>query len=828
MRFLDLLGQDVQYAVRGLRRSPVFTATVVATLALGIGANAAMFGILDRLMLRPFPYLRGAGTVHRVYTQVTSRDERSTKGVREYTRYLDIARLTSSFDLHAGFALPTMAVGSGADSRERRVGVVSASFFSFFDAPPVRGRYFLPSEDTTPVGAPVSIVTYEFWQNELGGEEIVGKPLRVWNVLTTVVGITPPGFVGVFDADPPAVYLPITTYAGNNPNMGDRTDYFTRYNWGWMDMIVRRKSGVEAERANADLTQAMVKSWDIYVGQEPGVTPQALARPAAMVGAIKQAAGPDPSVEARTVWWVSGIAIVVLLIACSNVANLFLARALQRRRETAVRIALGGGRARLMRQWFTEAVLLALIGCAAGIVVAQWGGAGIRALFVGDGAPIAVATDWRTLGLAIVLSLAAALLTGLAPAIMSARAGIADALKAGVREGTQRRSGVRAGLVIFQVSLSLVLLVGAGLFVQSFARVRTMRLGFDVDRQVLVTRNMRGASVPDNALITLRQRMLESAESLPEVEHTAVVSSVPFWSTSSRSLFVAGIDSVRRLGRFTYQTATDDYFATMGTRIVRGRAFGSRDRAGSELVAVVSESMANTLWPGKDAIGQQMRVGSDTSAFTTVIGIAEDAVQNEFTSDDQRLRYYLPIDQMQPTGGTYLIARMRTDPAIGSELLRKAVQQVMPGDSYVTARPLGDVVATRQRSWRFGATMFAAFGIVALLVAAIGLHAVMAYDVTQRTHELGVRVALGAQARNLLQLVVTQGMSLTFIGVAIGTAIAVGVSGQVQPLLFEQDARDLRVYAAVAAVLLVSALLATLVPALRASRADPNVALRSD
>ncbi len=333
----------------------------------------------------------------------------------------------------------------------------------------------------------------------------MGKPLRVWNVLTTVVGITPPGFVGVFDDDPPVVYLPITTYAGNNPNMGDRSEYFTHYNWGWMDMMVRRKAGVTVERANADLTQAMVKSWDLYVEQEPGVTPRAIARPAALVGSLKQAAGPDPSVEARTVWWVSGIAIVVLLIACSNVANLFLARALQRRRETAVRIALGGGRARLMRQWFTEALVLAVLGCAAGILVAQWGGAGIRALFVGEGAPIAVATDWRTLGLAMALSLAAALLTGLAPALVSMQRGIAAALKAGVREGTHQRSGVRAGLVIFQVSLSLVLLVGAGLFVRSFSKVRTMRLGFELDRQVLVTRNMRGAEVPDSALVALRR-----------------------------------------------------------------------------------------------------------------------------------------------------------------------------------------------------------------------------------------------------------------------------------------------------------------------------------
>jgi len=824
----DSLRHDVQYALRGLRRSPAFTATVIATLALGIGANTAMFGILDRLMLRPYPYLRDGDAVHRVYRQHTHREVRYTNQVSEYTRYLDLARLTSSFAQHAGFATPNLAVGRGADSRERRVGVVSASFFAFFDAPPARGRYFLASEDTTPVGASVSVITHEYWQNELGGEEVLGRQLHVWNITTTIVGITPPGFVGVFDADPPAVYIPITTYAGNNANMRDRTEYYTRYNWGWMDMMVRRKAGVSVERANADLTQAMTKSWAAMVEQEPSYASTAIARPAALVGGLRPAAGPDPSVEARTVWYVSGIAVVVLLIACSNVANLMLARALKRRRETALRIALGGGRARLMRQWFTESLVLALAGSAAGILVAQWGGVAIRQLFVGNGAPIAVATDWRTLGLAMALAVSAALLTGLAPALVSARHGVAADLKAGAREGTHQRSVLRAGLVVFQITLSVVLLVGAGLFVRSFANVRALRLGYDADQVVMLSRNMRGAQVPDSDLVTLRRRMLEVAEAQPEVEHAAVVSSIPFWSSSSTSLFVAGIDSVQRLGNFTFQTATADYFAAMGTRIVRGRDFDARDRAGTERVAIVSASMAAALWPGKDAIGQQMRVGSDTAAFTTVIGIAENTAQNDLSATDKRLRYYLPIEQHQPHRGQYLVARVRGDVRVQGESLRKAVQSVMPGDSYVTVRPLQEIIATRQRAWQFGATMFAAFGILALVVAAIGLHGVMGYNVAQRMHELGVRVALGAQSHHLLHLVVRQGMTLALIGVALGAAVAIAVGGQVQPLLFDQQARDPRVYLQVATVLLAAAFAATLVPAFRASRADPGTVLRSD
>jgi predicted permease len=421
-----------------------------------------------------------------------------------------------------------------------------------------------------------------------------------------------------------------------------------------------------------------------------------------------------------------------------------------------------------------------------------------------------------------------ALLTGLAPALVTARQGIAADLKAGVREGTHQRSLLRAGLVVFQVTLSVVLLVGAGLFVRSFANVRALRLGYDPDQVVMLARNMRGAQVADSDLVTLRRRMLEAAEALPEVEHAAIVSSIPFWSTSSTSLHVAGIDSVRRHGQFTFQTATADYFPAMGTRIVRGRDFDTRDRAGTERVAIVSASMAAALWPGTDAIGQQMRVGSDTADYTTVVGIAEDAAQNDLSISDKRLRYYLPIEQHQPHRGQYLVARVRGDVRIHGEALRAAVQSVMPGDSYVTVRPLQEIIASRQRAWQFGATMFAAFGLLALVVAAIGLYGVIGYDVAQRMHELGVRVALGAQTSDLLRLVVRQGMTLATIGVALGAAISVAVGGQVQPLLFEQQARDPRIYGQVVALLLAAAFVATLVPALRASRADPGVALRSD
>jgi hypothetical protein len=313
---------------------------------------------------------------------------------------------------------------------------------------------------------------------------------------------------------------------------------------------------------------------------------------------------------------------------------------------------------------------------------------------------------------------------------------------------------------------------------------------------------------------------------MPGVERASLVSSVPFWSTSETYLAVAGIDSVERLGNFTYQHGTPDYFATMGTRIVRGRPFGTEDRAGAPRVAVVSEGMANVLWPGKDAIGQCMRVGADTMPCTTVVGIAEDAVQQSLT-DPRRFRYYMPLDY-RPTRGAFLMVRTRGGPSSQAEALRVALQRLMPGEAYVTAMPLGDRLDQNRRSWEIGATMFVAFGGLALAVAAIGLYAVIGYNVAQRMHEIGVRIALGAQSRDVVRLVVSQGMGFALAGVLLGGALAFFAARWVQPLLFEQSARDPVVYVSVASLLVLVAIMASWVPAVLATRADPNLTLRAD
>ena len=825
--WLDHFQKDFRYALRGLRRSPGFSATVILTLGLGIGANAAMFGVIDRLMFRPFAYLRDPGTVHRVYLTWQDRERSRTSSAFEYTRYLDLTKFTTSFSHFAGFATRDMAVGLGDASRERSVAVVNASFFDFFKMRPALGRFFVAAEDVTPKGANVVVLEYGFWQREFGGKDVVGQTLHVRNIPCQIIGVAPKGFVGVSESEPPAVFIPITTSAGNEPNERMAASYYKTYNWGWMSVMLRRKPGVTEEAASADLSQAHFRSWNAELALEPGGTPAALAKPAAIAGSLRTAAGPDAGLESKTLLWVTGVAVIVMLIACANVTNLMLARVLRRRREIAVRLALGVSRRRLLAQCLIESLLLAGLGFVAGVVTAQWGGAALRRMFVRSITTLDVVTDWRTLLVAGGFALVAGVLTGLGPAFLAGKGDLAGALKAGAREGGYHRSRMRSGLLVVQGALSVILLVGAGLFVKSLDHVRNLPMGFDAEPVLYATANMRGMRTTEEEQEALGLALLTAGQAIPGVESAAWVSAAPFQSSSATRLYVEGIDSVRKLGRFTYQSTTPDFFKTMNTRILRGRSFTAQDRKGTPLVGLVSEAMGKALWPGKDPIGQCMRVGNDTTPCTTVIGIAENAVERSF-SGEKGFMYYLPIAQHEPGSGFALMLRMRGNPGPHQETVRKVLQAVMPGQSYIRVQPFNEIVDSERRSWKVGATMFALFGVLALVVAAVGLYGVITYNVAQRMHELGVRIALGAQAGDVVRLVIGQGLRFALIGVTLGLALALVAAKWIQPLLFNQSARDPVTYGLVAGILLVVAVLASVLPARRAMRADPNSALRTD
>jgi len=377
---------------------------------------------------------------------------------------------------------------------------------------------------------------------------------------------------------------------------------------------------------------------------------------------------------------------------------------------------------------------------------------------------------------------------------------------------------------VLQGALCVVLLVGAGLFVRSLRHVRGVPLGYDVDPVLLVDLNMRGVQLDSSHGVALRRELLETAQAIPGVEHASRQLTVPFWSTWTMGLHVAGIDSVHRLGEFDLNAVTPEYFATLGTRILRGRGIGTQDTKHAPRATVVSDAMAKTLWPGRDPIGQCVKVGADTVPCSYVVGVAEN-IKSQKLGDDPGLFYYLSAAQWHPEQGG-LFVRTHGEAVSYAETIRRRLQEVMPGASYITVTPLREILGEQTRSWQLGSTMFLVFGGLALALAAIGLYSVMAYNVSQRTQELGVRAALGAQQRDLVRLVVNEGVTLGAAGIVIGVVLALAGGQWLGPLLFEESPHDPLVFGFVTAVLLGVTVLASFVPSRRAARVDPMVALR--
>ncbi len=821
---IDTLLADLRYAVRQLARSPGFTLGVVLTLALGIGANVAMFSIVDRMLLRPPPLLHDPGATHRVYLAQTYSGKEQAGGYMQYARYVDLTSWTTAFSRTAAFTEADLAIGVGTEAREMRVGIVSAAFFGFFDAPPALGRYFTAAEDSPPSGTPVAVLAHAFWQTRYGGRrDVLGSTLQIGPTLYTIIGVAPEGFVGLWPVERPVAFIPITSYAGANTLALRGESWWTTYHWQWLLMLAQRKAAVSVAAANADLSNAFRRSYAAQRPGSPSLPPAEMTRPRAFVGSVLSERGPTESSFAKVATWISGVALIVLLIACANVANLLLGRALRRRREIAVRLALGVSRARLLSQLFTESVLLALLGGLAGLLVAEWGGAVLRAQFLAKASDVRVMSDARTLLFGTVAALSAGLLTGLAPALMQ-HGDVAGDLKAGAREGTFQRSRVRIALLVLQGALSVVLLVGAGLFVRSLRHVRTIPLGYDVDPVLIADINLRGTRLDSARNVALRRELLETAQAIPGVEHASRQLTVPFWTTWDLELHVAGIDSVGRLGDFALNAVTPEYFSTLGTRLLRGRGIEAQDAEHAPRAMVVSDAMAKALWPGRDPIGQCVKVGADTAPCRYVVGVAEN-IKSQRLGDDPGLFYYLSTAQWYPDQGGLFI-RTRGDAAPHAETILRALQQVMPGAAYVTVTPLRDVLGEQTRSWQLGATMFLAFGALALALAAIGLYSVMAYNVAQRTQEMGVRASLGAQERDLIRLVVNEGLRVGVVGIVIGVVIALAGSEWLGPLLFRESPHDPLVFGFVTVVLLGTTVLASLVPSRRAARVDPMVALR--
>jgi putative ABC transport system permease protein len=819
---MDTLFQDLRFAARSLARSPGLTLAAVLTLGLGIGANSAMFGVVDRLFFRPPAYVVDPDRVVRLnVTKTQPPFGTSTYSIATFPRYADLrdhARTLSSVAAYAGGGF---SLGRGTGAQRVTGELVTASFFPLLGVQPERGRFFTAEEDRKG-GERVAVLSHEFWQRQFAAApDVLGKTLQLNAGVYTIVGVAPKGFTGV-ELSGADVWVPMSVVAPESrwPNVLECEGCF------WLQTIARLAPGVTATQAASEGT-ALYRA---HVGDGDRLESEADSKATVSLGSVHKALGPNADKSATLSIWIIAVCGAVLLIACANVANLLLARALQRRREIALRVALGAGRSRLIRQLYAESTLLAVLGLGAALLVALWAGPLLRAALL-PGAATGGSLDPRIFAFSAALAVATALLAGFAPALHAGVPNLSSALKSGAREGGVARSATRTGLLVGQVALTFVLLTGAGLFISSLHKVLGLRLGFDPDRLIVASVNLDllGYRRPEiNATYErIRQRVLR----LPGIAGASLSIGTPFQTSYAVSLHVPGRDSIPsvKTGGPYVSAVTPDYFRTMGTAVRRGRAFAEGDNAGAQRVAVINETMAHLVWPGEDPIGKTMKIGKDPQPFE-VIGVAEDARREEVT-DEVVVQYFVPLaqsDSVFSDGVSSLIVRTAgpAEPLVDD--VRREIQASSPDLPYPSIDPMPQLYADQLQPWRVGSSLFALFGGLGVLLAAIGLYGVLSYIVSQRTQELGIRIALGAARSSVLGLVLRQGLQVTLVAVVLGAAGALAGGRAIASLLYGVSSRDPIVLGGVTLVLTAVALVASYLPAYRATRVDPMVALRTE
>lgn len=818
---MDTLVADLRYALRGLTRTPIVTIAAVTCLALGIGANASIFGVVDTLLFRAPPHVRGAKDLARVYfTHSSPVYGIYTTNTTTHPTYQDLRDHVASFALVAAYSHQRVSVGRGIEAREARSLLVTSAYFTLLGVEPAYGRFFVAAEDREGSRERVVVVSDAFARRFLGGgEAALGQTLRIGRGIYTVVGVTPAGFTGV-DLERVDFWLPLHAAAHEllGPGLLNNRGAF------WISILTRLHS--DRSRPGA-ATEATV----VYRRGARTAPPHDSAATVAL-GPIQLARGPMMNKSAEVSTWLAAVAVIVLLVACANVANLLLARSLQQQRAIAVRVAMGASRRRLLRQLLTESTLLAFAGGAAALLVTLWTGPVLRSFLLPDAIDLRSAVDLRVAVFAALVAAVASLLAGLAPALQTSRPNLTEALKGGRTEG-RSPSRLRSGLLIAQVALTFVLLAGTGLFVRSLRGVEAIDLGFQADRVLTATMDVVAAGVPRAERTPLFLRMLERVQALPGVSAAAAAVGSPFGYTYGMSVTVPGRDSIPRLttGGPYYQVVTPDYFAVMGSRMLLGRGFAAADATGPAVV-VINETFSRLLWPDEnDALGKCIRLGSSPEC-REIVGVVAEAKRYSVV-EPPHLYVYLPLRSGDfgfdgNSSISALLVRTAARPEALAAAVQREMQSVAPDLPFANVIPLVDLVAPSLRPWRLGATMFGLFGALTLLLAAVGLYGVLAYSVTRRRREIGLRIALGASVTHIVQLIAGQGVRLVAIGLGAGLLGALAAGRAIRSLLYGVSPADPVVLVAVAAVLLIVAGLASLIPARRAARVDPMVILRSE
>lgn len=814
---LDALWQDSRYAARRLRREPAITAFILVTLALGIGINVTAFSVVDRVLLRGPQHVREPGQLVRLYSRVDD----PPLGTRTmpwlpHTAFTALRDGMRTIDGMGAYRVDDRMMGSGAESGMRRVSLMSSETFNVLGVRPFIGRFYGPDQDADNV----VVLGEAYWRTEMAADPaVLGRALSIDDVPHTVIGVAPEGFTGPL-LERVDAWTPIKPAQRNSMNM---------------QIVARMRPGTTIEAVAADVSshrsgiESTLPSW---AGWLRGAN--YLAAP------LRYNDDAEESFESVMARWLAVISAIILLISCANVANLLLARLARRRRELAVRVALGSGRGRVVRLLAMEGLLLATGAAVLAFVVVALAEPVVKGALFPRGAWAFSLVDTRVLVAVVVCTLVTGALVSAAPALQAGRPDLSDALRSGTRGG-ETRSALRSGLTIVQAMLSVVLLVGAGLFVRSLQRVNAVDLGMEPDRVVTVEpRYARQARLPGESFgdwlargsVVERarfERLVEVARSVPGVEHATVSVTIPLNGGVSVNIWVPGRDSVPSLpGGGPWVAAVDSaYFSTVGTPIRQGRGFTAEDRAGSEAVAIVSEAMAQALWPGRDALGECFQFTNRESPCARVVGVAADIHRSGYR-EEASMQFYVPIGQERGFSGSWLLVRPRGSATANWPALKQALESADPEIRSIDVRVLSAGLDGEVRPFRLGLVAFGLSAVLAVIVAGLGLYGVMAHAVAWRRHEIGVRMALGARPGAIAALVVRRGAVLAGAGILLGLALAIGARPWLEPHLFDTSARDPVVLVGVAVLLEAVALLAGWLPARRAVAVSPTESLRAE
>ncbi len=803
--------QDLRYGARMLWKKPVFTLIAVITLALGIGANTAIFSVVNSILLRPLAYYEPERLVqiNHDYPQINLKASVSAFG---YRHYRDNAK---SFDNLTALTMANFNLTGGGEPERLNGLQVTASFFPLLGAQVAQGRAFLPEEEEAGRNR-VAVLSEAFWQRRFGGDpNILSRTITLNGENYNVVGIMPRGFqfgreLGV-QVD---LWVPLTfTPAQLTPN--NLTNEF-------LFVLGRLKNGVAFQQAQSEMDTIADNLRRQY---QPGATRQNW-------GLTIQSFNEMIVGDVRTPLWILlGAVTLVLLIACANVANLLLARAAERHKEIAIRAALGAGRWRVLRQLLTESVLLGLVGGLLGLGLATLG---VRLLTKLEQLKIPrvheIGLDWRVLGFTLGLSVLTGVLFGLMPAWQATRADLHETLKEGGRTGASLTRGwLRSAFVVLETALALMLLIGAGLLMRSFWRLQQVNPGFAPQNLLTLSVALPDRYREPHQRASFYQQALEEIRRLPGVQSAGAVSVLPLSGTNSSGSFrIEGreVPSNQSPPHGDRWSATAGYFETMKIPLVRGRFFSERDAADAPGVTIIDETMARKYWPNEDPLGKRISFEGppDNRRWREIVGIIGH-VKHKDLEGESRVQYYIPHLQ-RSQGSMFLAVRTSGTPTEQAPAVRNVIKNLDKDLPVFRVMAVEQLVADSMTLRRFTLTLLGIFAVIALVLATVGLYGVLSYSVTQRSHEIGVRMALGARAADVLKLIVKQGMLLTGVGVLIGLVGAFALTRLMANLLFGVKASDPLTYVVIALLLATVALLACWLPARRATKVDPMIALR--